>query len=97
VIEDFYVIVPEQVERERDKLFFSKDIICEYSIGYEDEICLTEINECLSNPCRNNASCIDQINGYLCTCPKSFIGPQCENKVKLDRSFSFCYFIISFS
>jgi hypothetical protein len=42
---------------------------------------MTEINECLSNPCRHNASCIDQIGGYICACPRSFFGHQCENKV----------------
>lgn len=50
--------------------------------GYEDERCQTEINECLSNPCHNNATCIDEINGYMCACPKSFIGEQCQDKVR---------------
>ena len=56
---------------------------------------MTEINECLSNPCRNNASCIDQINGYLCACPKSFLGAQCEHKVTFRRK-SPPDFIVSF-
>ncbi|UJR09595.1 hypothetical protein I4U23_013830 [Adineta vaga] len=62
--------------------------------GYEDEKCLTEINECLSNPCHNNGSCIDQINGYICACPKAFIGHQCENKKFLALlGFSYHYVI----
>jgi hypothetical protein len=47
---------------------------------------MTEINECLSNPCQNNATCIDQIGRYACACPKSFAGHQCEYKVK-QRGF----------
>ncbi|CAF1001650.1 unnamed protein product [Adineta steineri] len=62
--------------------------------GYEDEKCMTEINECLSNPCQNNGSCIDQIRGYICVCPKSFMGHQCQNKKFLALlGFSYHYVI----
>ncbi|CAF3641598.1 unnamed protein product [Rotaria sordida] len=62
--------------------------------GYEDEQCTAEINECLSNPCQNNASCINQIGGYICACPKNFIGLQCENKKQFLRSLNFSYHYI---
>lgn len=35
----------------------------------------------------NNGSCIDQIDGYLCLCPKNFFGSQCESKV---NTFEIC-------
>ncbi len=60
-------------------------------IGYHGEKCGTEINECLSNPCRNNASCINKIGGYVCTCPKSFSGLQCETKQKFLSSLGLSY------
>ena len=30
--------------------------------------CETNRNECISQPCQNNAKCIDQVNGYTCDC-----------------------------
>ena len=51
------------------------------NIGYEDEQCMTEIDECLSNPCRNNATCIDRISEYYCQCTESFAGLNCKNKI----------------
>lgn len=84
--EDFLVIVQEQVNRTALQfVFFSLSI----KIGYEDDTCTTEINECLDNPCQNNASCIDQIGGYICACPRGFVGFQCESKVNY-----ICYYLI---
>lgn len=53
-----------------------------------------EINECLNNPCLNNGSCVNQIGGYLCKCPKNFFGSQCETKQKLLKSISLSYHYI---
>lgn len=37
-----------------------------------------EINECASEPCQNGATCMDDINGYLCRCKEGYAGDQCE-------------------
>jgi cysteine-rich repeat protein len=37
------------------------------------------IDECLSNPCLNGATCIDEDGGYTCFCPKDYRGSLCEN------------------
>ena len=44
---------------------------------YHDYLCVLDIDECASNPCVNGATCVDQINGYNCTCPAGFTGPTC--------------------
>ena len=38
-------------------------------------------NECSSNPCRNNAHCIDKVNGFNCTCMPGYNGVLCENQI----------------
>lgn len=37
-----------------------------------------DIDECASNPCQNQASCIDRVAGYLCQCPAGYTGIDCE-------------------
>lgn len=39
--------------------------------------CSSEIDECLSGPCQNNASCIDELNSYSCLCMPGFEGIDC--------------------
>ena len=39
---------------------------------------LADINECESNPCVNNGTCNDRINGFNCSCPPGFNGSRCE-------------------
>ncbi|XP_065067500.1 sushi, von Willebrand factor type A, EGF and pentraxin domain-containing protein 1-like, partial [Rhopilema esculentum] len=40
--------------------------------------CENETDECLSKPCRNNATCIDQVNNFKCDCQPGFAGRICE-------------------
>ena len=41
-------------------------------------VCLIDIDECSSNPCLNGGSCTDQVNGYVCSCPPTYTGAQCQ-------------------
>ena len=41
-------------------------------------IILVDINECASNPCKNNGVCIDGINAFTCNCKDGYIGLECE-------------------
>lgn len=42
------------------------------------KFCEIEIDECLSNPCLFNGTCIKKIGGYLCKCQAGFSGSNCE-------------------
>ena len=36
------------------------------------------MDECLDDPCQNQGTCEDLVNGYRCTCTASFSGKNCE-------------------
>ncbi|CAJ0956914.1 unnamed protein product [Ranitomeya imitator] len=44
------------------------------------------IDECQSSPCAYGATCIDEINGYRCTCPSGRAGPRCQEVIGFGRS-----------
>lgn len=39
--------------------------------------CQTNINECASNPCLNQGTCIDDVAGYKCVCMLPYTGMTC--------------------
>ena len=38
----------------------------------------SDLDECLSDPCQNNGSCIDQPSLFSCNCPLGWNGTHCE-------------------
>ena len=49
-----------------------------HSVGSFAILAVSDINDCVNNSCLNNATCIDQINGYTCNCSIGFTGALCE-------------------
>jgi len=45
---------------------------CTCANGFVGAHCETEIDECLPRPCENDATCIDEVNGYSCICGAEF-------------------------
>ena len=37
-----------------------------------------DIDECMSDPCQNNGTCMDHINAFTCDCTPGFEGLVCE-------------------
>ena len=44
----------------------------------EDFVSWTDINECSSNPCENDATCNDLVASYSCACAAGYTGERCE-------------------
>ena len=38
----------------------------------------SDVNECASNPCQNDGTCVDAVNSYTCTCGDGYSGSHCE-------------------
>ncbi|XP_078585863.1 uncharacterized protein LOC144867674 [Branchiostoma floridae x Branchiostoma japonicum] len=44
------------------------DYTCNCTAGFEGRYCEINPNDCVPNPCPQNYTCIDQVNGYVCHC-----------------------------
>ena len=52
--------------------------MCECNNGFTGIQCETNIDDCFANVCMNNATCIDGVMSYTCTCPRNKTGKYCE-------------------
>ncbi|ELT92983.1 hypothetical protein CAPTEDRAFT_220507 [Capitella teleta] len=48
-----------------------------------------DINECASNPCQNNARCLDGLGQYMCMCGDEYTGVNCERRCTRRRDIVF--------
>ena len=53
-----------------------------YILGFTGQQCEVNVNECLSFPCHNNATCEDIVGGYVCHCMTGWTGENC--RVNID-------------
>lgn len=44
-----------------------------------DNALITDIDECISNPCTYGSTCIDGIGVYQCICPAGRTGAKCQS------------------
>ena len=51
----------------------------------------TDIDDCASHPCKNDGTCVDQVNGFNCSCAPGFNGKQCETGNYIQNPFSFIF------
>ena len=53
--------------------------MCYYGMIYIAFVmsCVLDIHECGSNPCHNQGTCRDDINGYSCSCIEGYTGSNC--------------------
>uniref|UniRef100_A0A674BXQ1 Slit homolog 1a (Drosophila) n=1 Tax=Salmo trutta TaxID=8032 RepID=A0A674BXQ1_SALTR len=51
---------------------------CVCSPGYVGDDCSVDYDDCEENRCQNRAQCVDQLNGYSCSCLDGYSGQLCE-------------------
>lgn len=56
-------------------------ISCICDNGYTGAVCDLNIDECLSEPCKNQGLCKDQVNDYKCECGINHVGDHCEKRM----------------
>ena len=55
--------------------------ICVCHPGFTGVNCETDMDECQTNACENEATCVDAINGYICQCLSGYRGQFCETEI----------------
>ena len=44
----------------------------------------SDVNECLDNsPCKNGATCVNNVGGYQCLCAPGYTGQHCDQGIRL--------------
>ncbi len=59
--------------------------VCACADGYSGDVCESELDECLSNPCVHG-TCADMVGRYNCSCRSGYRGERCEEVVPLADS-----------
>ncbi|CAB4069338.1 NOTCH1 [Lepeophtheirus salmonis] len=54
-----------------------KDYFCSCPLGFKGRYCSVDIDECLTYPCHNGASCVNTEGSYECKCEEGFEGRDC--------------------
>uniref|UniRef100_A0A1X7SFT7 EGF-like domain-containing protein n=1 Tax=Amphimedon queenslandica TaxID=400682 RepID=A0A1X7SFT7_AMPQE len=48
---------------------------------YTGNNCSINIDDCSPDPCKNGATCNDQVADYQCECPRGFRGKNCSENI----------------
>ncbi|XP_028808987.1 protein jagged-2b [Denticeps clupeoides] len=54
---------------------------CTCEKGFTGTYCHENVNDCVSNPCKNGGTCIDGVNSFQCFCPDGWEGSLCDINV----------------
>ncbi len=58
---------------------FGPELLLRQNHGFNFIPHVAEVDECDSDPCLNGATCLDELDGYTCSCASGNYGTHCEN------------------
>nr|QHR82767.1 lactadherin 1 [Vipera anatolica senliki] len=58
------------------------EYMCICRSGYNGKHCQYNVNECLSQPCKNGGTCLNLKGSYDCKCPLAYVGKTCQLRCK---------------
>ncbi|KAG1659003.1 Sushi, von Willebrand factor type A, EGF and pentraxin domain-containing protein 1 [Nymphon striatum] len=61
---------------------------CVCPLGFAGNKCEINIDDCIKNNCKNDATCTDLLNNYKCNCKPGFSGIKCEKGKLFSRKMS---------
>ena len=50
-----------------------------YCLCTNNFLCISDIDECDSEPCQHGGVCTNLVDSYSCDCPNGYDGDDCEN------------------
>jgi len=69
---------------------FQASVVSYFVLFFPGIQCEKDVDECLSLPCQNNATCIDGVDTYNCHCAEGFQGTLCETEINECNEFLPC-------
>ncbi|XP_039215010.1 lactadherin isoform X2 [Crotalus tigris] len=58
------------------------EYLCICHPGYSGKHCQYNVNECLSQPCKNGGTCLNLKGHFDCKCPSPYVGKTCQMRCK---------------
>uniref|UniRef100_A0A1W7RGB8 Lactadherin-like protein n=1 Tax=Agkistrodon contortrix contortrix TaxID=8713 RepID=A0A1W7RGB8_AGKCO len=58
------------------------EYLCVCRPGYSGKHCQYNVNECLSQPCKNGGTCLNLKGNFDCKCPSPYVGKTCQTRCK---------------
>ncbi|CAF3833457.1 unnamed protein product [Rotaria magnacalcarata] len=71
-----------------ERLRNSSQCVCPF--GFAGDQCEYDINECQSNPCPKQSTCIDMPDGYSCVCDPGWTGVDCSEDIDECKTTQSC-------
>ena len=68
-------------------MYEDEGVYCTCDLGWADEDCSHNIDDCRPDSCSHSGECIDGVNEFRCKCPPDVLGQYCQARKSDFHSF----------